>query len=593
MGINFNIEYNTMKSILSVEQNGKPVSRYSQFSHCNNNPFLHWYKNIADYCFQEANGMYSVHFKGGLILKSLLEKELSSQNGCTNFSYEEDIITGIDRMHLLEDLLRYSQLKVKKLEIGISFDSAKKQCFEELKKLVGNTSTLQYLDLQELPVYLRFNNGIKSSSNISILSTVDEYHQLVTAGGSNVPRLAIIINNRELRFLNETRNYYLFSCEMREVQALIRAWISEILFPGYVVSIVRDLRNCHKWMGVDYQSAMKLIDIMYDNTPCLDLSITENIELSSTGKFQLTKYPKDIPCRMYSSNANIALLGNGGIIKPIGEGSAEIVVEVKDHPSIRTSKNVTVYKYKTVQKIQLSAINTNVIVGEQITVRCELFPIDAHNKALGKWSVSPVGSLKMLSNTQGSFEAIKPGRCEIVFSVGNVQERLSILVSAKASSISFADNSVSVKLFDTTKRITAAVYPQGAKGGVIKYKISNTSVLDFDANNGQIIPKREGNAVITAILLDNRGAIIDDCNCNVTILPPKDVITPDGALVLLIVSLIGSLLLLHNECQFLCGISGLIGAIWYSYKEKSKRGYITSAILFAIIVLLICVGGMV
>lgn len=87
MGINFNIEYNTMKSILSVEQNGKPVSRYSQFSHCNNNPFLQWYKNIADYCFQEANGMYSVHFKGGLILKSLLEKELSSQNGCTNFSY--------------------------------------------------------------------------------------------------------------------------------------------------------------------------------------------------------------------------------------------------------------------------------------------------------------------------------------------------------------------------------------------------------------------------------------------------------------------------------------------------------------------------
>ncbi len=39
-----------------------------------------------------------------------------------------------------------------------------------------------------------------------------------------------------------------------------------------------------------------------------------------------------------------------GSIKPVGEGSAEIVVEVKDHPSIRTSKDVTVYKYKTVQK---------------------------------------------------------------------------------------------------------------------------------------------------------------------------------------------------------------------------------------------------
>jgi hypothetical protein len=593
MGINFNIEYNTMKSTLIVEQNGKPVSRYSQFSHCNNNPFLQWYKNIADYCFQEANGMYSVHFNGGLILKSLLEKELSSQNGCTNFSYEADIIKGIDRMHLLEDLLKYSQLKVKKLEIGISFESAKKQCFEELKKLVGNTSTLQYLDLKELPIYLRISNGLKSSSGISILSTVDEYNQLASAGDSNTPRLAIIINSGKLRFLNEMRNCFLFSCDIGEVQTLIRSWISEILFPEYVVSIVRDLRNCHTWRSVDYQSAMKMIDIMYGNTPYLDLSVTDSIELCSIGGFQLIKFPKDIPCRMYSSNANIALLGNGGIIKPMGEGSAEVVAEVKNHPSIRTSKSITVYKYKTVQKIQLSTVSANVIVGERITVRCELFPIDAHNKALGKWTVSPIGSLKMLSNTSGSFEAIKPGRCEVVYSVGNVQERLSILVSAKASSISFVDKSVSVKLYDTTKRITAVVHPQGAKGGVVKYKISNTSVLDFDANNGQIIPKREGNSVITAILLDNRGAIIDDCNCNVTILPPKDVITPDGALVLLIVSLIGSLLLLHNECQFLCGISGLIGAIWYSYKEKSKRGYITSVILFTIIVLLICVGGIV
>lgn len=593
MGIDFKIEYNTMKSTLLVEQNGKPVSRYSQFSHCNNNSFLQWYKNIADYCFQEANGMYRVHFNGGLILKSLLERELSSQNGCTNFSYEADIIKGIDRMHLLEALLRYSQLKVKKLEIGISFDSAKKQYFEELKKLVGNTNTLQYLDLKELPIYLRINNGLRSSSNISVLSAVDEYHQLASAGDCNVPRLAIIINSEKLKFLNEIRNCFLFSCDIGEVQTLIRAWVSEILFPEYVIPIVRDLRNCHKWMSVNYQSAMKMIDIMYGNTPYLELSVTDSIELSSIGRFQLTKFPKDVPCRMYSSNANIVLLGNGGIIKPVGEGSAEVVVEVKSHPSIRTSKNVTVYKYKTVQKIQLSTANTNVIVGEQITVRYELFPIDAHNKALGKWTVLPVGNLKMLSNTQGSFEAIKPGRCEVVYSVGNVQERLSILVSSKASSISFVDKSVSVKLYDTTKRITAVVYPQGAKGGVIKYKISNTSVLDFDANNGQIIPKREGNSVITAILLDNRGAIIDDCNCNVTILPPKDVITPEGALVLLIVSLIGSLLLLNNECQFLCGISGFIGAIWYSYKEKSKRGYITSAILFAIIVLLICVGGMV
>lgn len=592
MSINFHMDYNALKSTLVVEQNGTPVSIYSQFSHCNNIPFWQWYKDISSYCFQEANGMYGVCFTGGLILNSLLEKKLSAQNGCSNFSYNPEIITGDDRMHLLEDLLKYSQLRTGKCVIDISFDSTRIRCFEEIKKLVGSTSTLQYLDLAELPVYLRISNAVKQTANIFVVSSLDEYNQIVKAGNSKSPKLVIVVKSGVLQFLDEKNNYFLFSCENGEIHKIIKAWISDVLFPEYAADVVRDLKNCRKWKGVDYQYAMKMIDVLYENSPYLDLSITDNIELSSVGRFQLTKFPKGMPCRMYSSNANIALLGNGGTIKPIGEGSTEIVVEVKNHPSIRTSRRITVYKYKTVQKIHLSTTNTNAIVGDQIIVRCELSPSDAHNKALGRWEIFPSGSMNMLSNRNGVFEAIKPGRCEIVYSVGNVQERLSILVSAKPSSISFSNKTMTVKLFDTTQRITAIVHPNGAKGAIIKYKISNTSVLDFDTNNGQIIPKCEGDSVITAILLDNKGSIIDDCNCNVTVLPPKDVVTPDGALVLLIISLIGSLLLINNGCQFLCGISGAVGAIWYSYKEKSKRGYLTSAILFVLIILLICIGGM-
>lgn len=590
MEINFRIEYNAMKSTLMVEQNGKPVSIYSQFSHCNNSPFWQWYKNISDYCFQEANGMYSVHFVGGLTLKTLLEKELSSQKGCTNFLYEPELILGIDRMYLLEDLLRYSQVRARKCDIEISCDDTQTRCLAEIKMLVGSSSSLQYLNLRELPIHLRLNNAAPNTSNIIVVSSVDEYYRIANAGSNSLPKLVIIVKNSKLRFLDEVNSYFLFSCEIDEVKKLVTSWISDVLFPEYAVTTVRDLKHCRLWKSIDYYSAMKMIDILYSSVPYLNLSVTDNIELSSMGKFRLTKFPKDVPCRIYSNNANIALLGSGGTIKPIGEGSAEIVVEVKNHPSIRTSKRVTVYKYKTVKKIHLNATSTNVLVGDQITVKCELLPRDAHNKSLGKWDVFPTDSMKMLSNTQGVFQAIKPGRCEVVYSVGNVQERLSVLISAKPSSISFVNNTLSVKLLDTTQRITTVVYPQGTNG-IIKYKISNTNILDFDPNNGQIIPKREGNSVITAVLLDNDGTIIDDCNCIVTILPPKDVVTPDGALVLLIISLVGSLLLLKNEFQFLCGISGFIGAIWYSYKEKTKRGYIISAVLFVLIVLLICMGG--
>lgn len=589
MGTNFHVEYSAMKPALTVEQNGKPVSQYSQFSHCNNNPFWHWYKEFPDHCFHEANGMYSVHFAGGLILKTIFEKELCAQNGCTGFSSEPELITGADRMHIVEDLLRYSGLRAKKLEIAVSSDKA--QYFEGLKRLVGNAGTLQYFGLKELPIYFRFDNAVRNSSDIIILSSLEEYYQITGRGGSRLPRLAVVVKSGTSRFLDEVNGCFLFSSELGEIHKLIEAWISDVLFPDYALSIVRDLKNCRNWNTIDHQTALKMTDVLYDNRPYLELYVSDQIELSSVGKYKLTKFPKDIPCRMYTGDARVALLGQGGVIKPTGEGSTEIVAEVKGHPSIRTSRRISVFKYKKVQRIHLSTATADVIVGDQLTVKVELIPKDAHNASQGQWEIIPAGSMKMVSKSSGVFEALRPGRCEIAYTVGNVQGRLSVQVSAKPRSISFTDKALSVKLSDTTQRLSPAVYPQGAKGGTIKYRISNAGVLDFDPNNGQIIPKQEGNCVITAVLLDSKGAIIDDCNCNVTILPPKDVVTPDGGLVLLIVSLAGCLLLMNFEFRFLFGISGFIGALWYSYKEKTKKGYIISVSVFALIMLIICAGG--
>lgn len=593
MSSNFKMEYNTIKSMLIVEQDGKPVSKYSQFSRCESIPFWKWYKDVSGYCLNEANGMYSMRFIGGLILGKVLEKEMNSTNGCCRFLFEPELITGENRMQLVEELLRYSKIRARKYRIDISFDSRQKGCFDQIEMLIGNHANYQYLGLKELPIYLCAKNEISYTSHIFIISSMAEYYQIVNTSNLILPRLVILVQNDNYQFIDEFNNVFLFSCGTKNIHKLIMAWISDVIFPEYVRSLINEFKSCHKWNTIDYQSAKKMIDALCSNTPYLDLSITEKIEMNSVGKFTLKKYPKDISCRMYSSNAKVALLGNGGVIKPTGEGSAEIVAEIKDYPTIRISKRITVFKYKIVQRINLNTTNTNIVVGDKLIVTYDCIPRDANNISLGRWEIIPNDCLKMVSNKPGVFRALKPGKCKLTYRVGNVQESLLIVVSPKPASIDFVEKSISVKLNDTSQRVITVVYPQGARGGSIKYKISNTSVLDLDSNNGQIIPKREGVSVITAILLDNNGMIIDDCNCNITVLPPKDVVTPNGALVLLMVSLIGSLLLINNDCRYLCGIIGCIGAIWYSITEKSNKAYITSIILFLAIIFIICIGRVV
>jgi hypothetical protein len=125
----------------------------------------------------------------------------------------------------------------------------------------------------------------------------------------------------------------------------------------------------------------------------------------------------------------------------------------------------------------------------------------------------------------------------------------------------------------------------------VKYRISDIYILDIDSNNGQLKPKREGSVMVTAILSDQNGNLVDDCNCDVTVLPPVDVVTPDGALVLLLLSLIGAILLIRTNLRYLCGVTGLAGAIWYAIRTDSKSGYLIDLGLIALTIAVVCLGG--
>lgn len=589
MNVRFNFTYDTMTSTLMVEQGGAAVSTYSQFSHCSGRPFWEWYQEIPGYCLSEANGAYEVNCVGGVILGLVLKKELSHENGCSHFSYSRELITGIHRMRLANELMGCSHISANTLQVDISGNGNVGKYFSQTKDLIWAENVFRYAGLNNLPLRFRVHNRLDDTAGVLISTNEGDFYQIAASAATRSPKIMIFCREGPLEFLWGKNNCFLFSCCARDVEKLIRTWVSEIVFPKYALGLVEKFKRCRTWGPIDSNRAMKKVDVLLSRTPYLELKVTSRIELNDIGRFELIKYPEDIPCRAFTSDGAVALLGNGGQIKPVGEGSARIIVQVKDHPEIQISEPIKVYKYRAVRQIRLIPSSTTLVVGEKCSVQCSYTPANAHNISQAQWSVIPAGILKPIS--AGAFLAVKAGKCKIVHRVGSVEESVVVNIAAKPSSVRFQTSTLSIKLGDSSQRLQTMLYPAGCRGGQVKYRVSNPAVLDFNTNNGQIVPKQEGDAVITATLLEKNGIIVDDCNCNVTILPPKDVVTPDGALVLMIISLIGALLLIGTEWRYLCGIGGCVGAIWYALRAKSKQGYMISALLFVVTTVLVCLGG--
>lgn len=122
----------------------------------------------------------------------------------------------------------------------------------------------------------------------------------------------------------------------------------------------------------------------------------------------------------------------------------------------------------------------------------------------------------------------------------------------------------------------------------MQYRISNPSILKIDSRNGQLLPLSEGDVIITADLMDH-GVLVDSTSCHVTVLPPKDIVTPDSALIFLILSLLAMAAFYTTPYRYIPGVSAIICAIWYAIRRKNKIVTVFSVILSLILCVLLLV----
>lgn len=584
MDVRFDMVYDAILQRLAVSQNGTPVSSYSQFARCSGQPFLNWYEKLPQYCLFEANSGYTVTLESSPIFVKILRRIFEKDPNCHGVRIKTRIISESHRMRWADELLEASGLSVPPICVPVSV--RRRDVRLTLSPLLAQMDALGavwcFPDLKRLEIILRV--GDTASPAASILAGEQG---LVSLSQGNYPAAAAILpEGQEITFIREENGVFLFRCRPDELAEFLKEWVLSFFLSPVLVQLQQRLSGFRRWNGIDAELADAKRKLLTAGEPYMRLEVPSRIELRTTGMFSFVKLPEDMRCKAYSNHPDIAQLGNGNVIKPLREGIASVTVAVRDHPEFSVTQSTTVYRFIEVARIQLSVSKNVVREGERLTVSSVFYPVGAHNTGQARWTVSPDAMLKPEPN--GSFLALKPGRCSIRVTVGAVSEEVSVTIVARPTSVDFDQNDIAVKLGDTSQCVRISILPAGSQGGQVQYRISDPSILKIDSRNGQLLPIAEGDVIVTADLMD-RGALVDSASCHVTVLPPKDIVTPDSVLIFLILSLLATAAFYTTPYRCLPGAASIVCAVWYAIRKKNKMVTVLSVILSLILCVLLFV----
>ena len=219
-----------------------------------------------------------------------------------------------------------------------------------------------------------------------------------------------------------------------------------------------------------------------------------------------------------SSDSSLVSVDSNGKVKGIKEGTATITVTSSNGKT--ASIKVTVVNDEVdAEKIMLSVGNKTIYVGDLTQITAAIEPENATNREL-TWTSSD-SSIASVDNN-GIVKGLKAGTVTIIVKTkdGKVSETITITVENVPTptpitpiptpqviqSLSFADDSVSVKKGDSLKLIVS-VNPVELSTEKLTWKSSDSNIVSVDSS-GKIKGLKEGTATITVTSSNGKTASI-------------------------------------------------------------------------------------
>ena len=217
-----------------------------------------------------------------------------------------------------------------------------------------------------------------------------------------------------------------------------------------------------------------------------------------------------------SSNEDIAIVDNTGLVTAVGEGKATIVCQSKFHTEIMKMCTVSVaVEHVAVEELTLSENEITIEgVGNTFTLSYEILPIDASDKSV--FYISSDNDIVKVNNT-GKITAMDTGNA-IVSCIANdnnsIKKTCKVHVIAEAihvEGVSLSKQNITLNGTGATETITANIEPDNADVMDVSWTSSDPEVATVDESGltVEITSLKAGNTIITATTAD--GGFTDTC----------------------------------------------------------------------------------
>lgn len=214
---------------------------------------------------------------------------------------------------------------------------------------------------------------------------------------------------------------------------------------------------------------------------------------------------KDI--RWTSTNTDIAVVSESGLVSAIKEGDVQIIASTTDGSNLSAICEISVNsQFVSITQIAISPSSVRLAVGETFNLEAQITPADATNKTIN-WSST--NSSVVTVDSYGQLTAKGVGSATIIASSQdgtNISATCNIEVfepSVPISSITIVPVDITGKVGETYQ-LTATITPENASEKTLVWSSDNSTVASVDSD-GLISLHTKGNAVIKATASDGSG----------------------------------------------------------------------------------------
>lgn len=482
------IKLNPYKDINIVSLNNKPLSPYSELNNYMKEPFLDWASKLLDAVEREINDDYCLIVTSDAFERLFLEglqNDFASCKGYVADSFQLDTSIS-ERFDLIKNL-------ASKYGIEYSVDEHKMPVYTEVQ-LPLDESMVTYSNVED--------------ARLIVAKSEDVLNKI---GSDSEGLIAVVLSDKNAVVSFGKRNY-LWKIPVSELNTILNSIVDRFVKIPIIVKASALLKNVADTMN---EEDNKNLSLATEIDPFVIISELEDVEVGDTITLQIKTFPEEseLPnLRLVSQNTSIVAI-DGLKITALAPGNTRINI-YRDEENIPFAiKAVTTFQNNLVKKIELRLSTDNMGIGRTQNIGIELFPSDAEDAKLVKWSIDNSDVVSI--NQNGEVTALKEGTATINAStkMASASICVSVLPNIKKITSTVSQSNLYV---GQTEPISVTIEPNNCFDSSYEWKTSDTTVAVVEKqNDDNTIIRATGIGKCTLTCVATEGGCSTSCEVSV------------------------------------------------------------------------------